>query len=157
LFRANYVDRAGTGTLYMIAKCRELGLSDPEFFQDGDQWVVRIWRDWLTSDFIRSLDVPDRLRRAIAYVKDHGAIDNRTYQEAFETAERTAARDLKALTDLGILVREGETGRATRYRRAAAKPAINPPNPPKGPAEKTRQEPAKPATKRVRKAKSKDG
>ncbi len=111
LYRANYVDRAGTGTLDMISKCRAFGLGDPEFFQDGDQWVVRIWRDWLTADFIRLLDAPERLKRAMAYMKDHGAIDNRTYQEVFETAERTAARDLKALTDMGILVREGETGR----------------------------------------------
>lgn len=151
LFRANYVDRAGTGTLDMIAKCREVGLADPEFFQDGDQWVVRIWRDWLTSEFIKKLEAPERLKRAINYVKEHGTIDNRTYQEVFETTERTAARDLKMLTDRGIFVRHGETGRATRYRRAASKPAINPPNPPPRPKSQTRHKPAKPATKRPKK------
>ena len=45
LFLMGYIDRAGTGTLDMLAKCRDAKLPEPDFFQDGDHWVVRIWRD----------------------------------------------------------------------------------------------------------------
>lgn len=148
LFRANYVDRAGTGTLDMIAKCREVGLSDPEFFQDGDQWVVRIWREWFTLDYIKGLGLVERHEQVLRHVLAHGFIDNRTYLEIGASSERSATRDLKALTDLGLLVREGETGRATRYVRARAKPAINPPAAPSLVEGKTRR---KPAAKRPRK------
>ncbi len=44
LFLARYIERAGTGTLDMIARCKEAGLKDPEFRQDGSQFVQTLWR-----------------------------------------------------------------------------------------------------------------
>jgi ATP-dependent DNA helicase RecG len=44
LFWAHYIERAGTGTLDMIALCREAGLAEPEFEQRGDQFVLTIRR-----------------------------------------------------------------------------------------------------------------
>ncbi|THJ19555.1 MAG: DUF4062 domain-containing protein, partial [Nitrospira sp. CG24E] len=45
LFLARYIEKAGTGTLDMIALCREAGLPEPEFRQDGGQFVQTLWRD----------------------------------------------------------------------------------------------------------------
>ena len=45
LFWVRYIEKLGTGTLDMIALCREAGLPEPEFRQDGGQWVVTLWRD----------------------------------------------------------------------------------------------------------------
>jgi predicted HTH transcriptional regulator len=39
LFLAGYIERAGTGTLDMIARVREAGLPEPEFRQDGGTFV----------------------------------------------------------------------------------------------------------------------
>ena len=39
LFLAGYVEKAGTGILDMIARCRAMGLPAPEFRQDGGQFV----------------------------------------------------------------------------------------------------------------------
>jgi predicted HTH transcriptional regulator len=44
LFLARYIDKAGTGTLDMIALCRGAGLPEPEFRQDGGQFVQTLLR-----------------------------------------------------------------------------------------------------------------
>ncbi|MFH0882828.1 MAG: ATP-binding protein, partial [bacterium] len=44
LFLTRYIEKAGTGTLDMIALCKEAGLPPPDFRQDGGQFVQTIWR-----------------------------------------------------------------------------------------------------------------
>jgi predicted HTH transcriptional regulator len=42
LFLAHYIEKVGSGTLDVIAGCQRAELPEPEFFQDGDQFVVRL-------------------------------------------------------------------------------------------------------------------
>lgn len=44
LFLARYIEKAGTGTLDMIALCKEAGLRPPEFRQDGGLFIQTLWR-----------------------------------------------------------------------------------------------------------------
>lgn len=44
LFLARLIERAGTGTLDMIALCAEAGLKPPEFRQDAGSFVLTLWR-----------------------------------------------------------------------------------------------------------------
>jgi len=44
LFLTRYIERAGTGTLDMIALCREAGLRPPEFRQEQGHVIQTIWR-----------------------------------------------------------------------------------------------------------------
>lgn len=44
IFLAHYIEKAGTGTLDMIALCRAAGLAEPSFRQDGGQFVLTLWR-----------------------------------------------------------------------------------------------------------------
>ncbi|MDI6815815.1 MAG: DUF4062 domain-containing protein [Actinomycetota bacterium] len=44
LFLAGYIEKAGTGTLDMIARCAEADLPTPDFRQDGGQFVQTLWR-----------------------------------------------------------------------------------------------------------------
>ena len=44
LFLAHYIEKAGSGTLDMIGLCREAGQREPEFRQDGGQFVQTLWR-----------------------------------------------------------------------------------------------------------------
>ena len=115
LFLAHYVERAGTGTLDMIALCREAGLPEPEFRQDGGQFVQTIWRDWLTPDVLSSLGLNERQMKALAYLKVEGRISNQEYQRAASTTKKTASRDLDDLVDKEVLERIGTTGRGTFY------------------------------------------
>lgn len=44
LFLARYIEKAGTGTLDMIALCKEAGLPPPQFRQDGGLFIQTLWR-----------------------------------------------------------------------------------------------------------------
>ncbi len=49
LFLAKYIERAGSGTLDMIALCADAGLRSPEFLQQTGQFIQRFWRPTVTG------------------------------------------------------------------------------------------------------------
>ena len=103
LYLAHYIESLGTGTLDVIRLCHESGLPAPEFAQRGNQFVVTIWRDWLTEAAIDKLDISNRQRQGILYIKKTGKITNSGYQELTGVARKTASRDLDGLVEKGIL------------------------------------------------------
>lgn len=131
MFLARYVEKAGSGTLDMIALCREAGLPEPEFCQDGGQFVQVIWRDWLTGTVMDEMGLNERQRKAVDFVKTKGRISNAEFQEAFNVAKRTAHRDLAELVGKGVFEKVGTTGKGTFY--VISKGAIKGP---KGPSPK---------------------
>lgn len=114
LFLAHYIEKVGTGTLDVIAGCQVAELPEPEFFQEGAQFVLRIWRDWLTESYLDSLDLSERQRKAVAHVKQAGRITNSEFQEIAGVTRKTCARDLDQLVEAGVLERRGEK-RGTHY------------------------------------------
>ena len=115
LFLARYIERAGTGTLDMIARLREAGLPEPEFRQDGGTFVQALWRHWLTSDVLASLDLSERQKKAIDFVRANARIGNAEYQRLAGVTKKTASRDLDDLVEKGVFERSGITGRGTHY------------------------------------------
>ena len=115
LFLARYIEKAGTGTLDMIARLREAGLPEPEFRQDGGTFVQALWRDWLTTSALLSLGLGERQKKAIDFVRTHVRIGNAEYQRLTGVTKATATRDLEALTKSGILRKVGTTGKGTYY------------------------------------------
>ena len=115
LFLTHYIEKAGTGTLDMIDLCRQAGLAEPDFEQRAGQFVVTIWRDWLTDAVMASLSLSDKQKAAITYVKVNGSITNRAYRELSGMTIRTASRDLDDLVSKDVLVKVGTTGRSTHY------------------------------------------
>ncbi|MDP3938665.1 MAG: ATP-binding protein [Deltaproteobacteria bacterium] len=115
LFLARYIEKAGTGTLDMIARCREAGLPEPDFEQRAGQWVVTLWRDWLTEQAMSRMDLSDKQKQGIAFVKANGRITNRDYRELTGAIIRTASRDFEDLVSKGILGKVGTTGRSAHY------------------------------------------
>ena len=127
MFLARYAEKAGSGILDMIALCREAGLPEPEFRQEGGQFVQTVWRDWLTVAVIDKLGLSERQKKAITFVKTNGRITNTDFQEAFQVAKRTAYRDLNELVGKGVLQKVGTTGKGTFYTlRKGAKRVISP-------------------------------
>lgn len=114
LFRTNFVDRAGTGTLDMIAQCRDAGLAEPEFFQDGDQWVVRIWRDLWTADTLQKHGLSDRQIVGVLAARTVRRVTTQGYMEATGTTRPTAKRDLEDLVQRSFLRATG-AGRGAAY------------------------------------------
>jgi len=129
LFRVRYAERAGTGTTDMIADCRKVGIPEPDFQQLDSHFVVTLWRDWLTEEFLNNFILNDSQQKAIAFIKHKGRINNAEYQKLSGVTDRTALRHLKDLENKGLVEKSGSTGRATHYRLSRRKPDINPTNP----------------------------
>lgn len=115
MYLTRYVEKAGTGTQLMIELCLAAGLPEPDFEERSGSVVVTLWRDWLTEEVLSGLDVSERQREAISFVKIRGRITNRDHRELTGVVIRTASRDLEDLVDKGILRRVGATGRSTYY------------------------------------------
>jgi predicted HTH transcriptional regulator len=97
LYLVRYIEKAGTGTLNMIARCRETGLPEPDFEPRAGQWVATLWRDWLTDEIMAGLAINDRKKTVIALVKTMGRITSGEYRAHTGVEPRTATRDLNEL------------------------------------------------------------
>jgi predicted HTH transcriptional regulator len=128
LYLTRYIEKAGSGTQRMIDLCREAGLPAPDFEQRQGSFVLTLWRDWLTEEFLAALNLNGRQLKAIAHVKTVGRITNVEFQKLAGTSRRTALRELAALVNAGILLPSG-SGRGSVYL-LAGKRARNAPNAP---------------------------
>ena len=99
----------------MIELCREAGLPESDFELRAGSFVITLWRDWLTAEVLARLDLNERQRQAIAFVKAQGQITNRNLREQSGVTIRTASRDLEDLVRRGVLTKVGATGRSTFY------------------------------------------
>jgi len=115
LFLAHYIERAGTGTMDMIALCKKSGLPEPDFEQRDGQFVITIWRNWLTYEVMIGMELNDRQRKALVYVKENRRIANLEYQRVTGCIKKTASRDLDELVRKGVFAKFGSTGRGTFY------------------------------------------
>ena len=115
LYLAHYIEKAGTGTLDMIAQCREMSLPEPDFEQRGDQFVVTLWRDWLTEEVLVGYNLNDRQKKAVVYLKTHRKISNTEYQQVANSIKKTATRDLNDLKKKGIIEKVGSRGPGVHY------------------------------------------
>jgi len=114
LYLAHYIEKVGTGTLDMIARCREAGLPEPDFEQRADQFVVTLWRDWLTDKVMAELDLNERQKKIVSYLKANQQITNAEYQSIMSVTRKTAARDLADLVAKDVVMRFG-AGRGVFY------------------------------------------
>lgn len=115
LYRTRYMEKSGTGTQDMIQLCRDAGLPEPEFAPRGAFFVTTIWRDWLTNKILSGLNLNDRQRAAVAFVKVHHRIGNIEHQQLTKAIKKTATRDLDGLVQEGVFRKVGRTGRGTYY------------------------------------------
>lgn len=123
LYLAHYIEKAGTGTLDMIDRCREAGLPEPDFEERAGQFVVTLWRDWLTEAVIEKLRLNERQKKGMVQLRTAGRITNADYQRASGATPKTSMRDLAALVERAVLERIGT--RKGAYYRLARKWDIN--------------------------------
>lgn len=122
LYLAGYIEKYGTGTLMMIQQIVEHALPEPDFTQGPGEFVVTLWRDWLTESALMGLRLSDRQLMAIPYLKISRLITNAEYRQVTGVTERTAGRDLDDMVQKGVLVKTARTGRGTAYRLAPNRP-----------------------------------
>ncbi len=114
LFLARYIEKAGTGTLDMIALFQQAGLPEPEFRQDGGMFVQTLWRDCLTAEVLDGMNLNPRQRKALAVIRTERRLTNARYQALTGTSRPTAKRDLEDLLRKGVLSAIG-AGRGAAY------------------------------------------
>jgi predicted HTH transcriptional regulator len=129
LFLARYIEKYGTGTLMMIRECLAHALPEPDFIQRGGEFTITVWRDWLTDEVMKKLDLNNRQVQAVAHAKTTGRISTGEYRGITKVSESTALRELRQLTKLGVFEKVGGSGRAAHYIVAKTKPVIKPSNP----------------------------
>lgn len=116
LYLADYIQKAGSGTLEMIKQCRAQGLPEPEFISIRNvEFRTILGRDIFTENVLTKLGLNERQIRAVKYVKEKGQISNQIYQKINNTTKRTASRDLTALVLLRVFKKTGVTGKGTIY------------------------------------------
>jgi ATP-dependent DNA helicase RecG len=115
LYLARYVEKAGSGTQRMIELCREAGLPEPDYELRQGSFVLTLWKDWMTEQAMQRLELNERQKNAISYLKSHDRLSNKEYQKSAKTSRATASRELDALCAKEILVKVGTTGRGTYY------------------------------------------
>ncbi len=116
LYLADYIQKAGSGTLEMIAQCRNKGLPDPEFIEERGEFRIIIARDIFTKSMLEHLELNDREKKQLNNVKESGSITNKEYQKITGASKPTSSRDLRELTEKRILEKLGVTGKGTVYK-----------------------------------------
>ena len=115
LYLARYIEKAGSGTLDMIERCRDAHLPSPDFEERAGLFVITLWRDWLTDDVLAGFDLNERQKKAAIYLKTHGKISNSDYQKVTNCIKKTATRDLKDLKEKGVIKQVGHRGPGVHY------------------------------------------
>lgn len=122
-YLADYVQRAGTGTLEMVKQCRAQGAPEPEFtLIRNHEFRTILPRDIYTESILERLGLSERQIKAIGFIKQHGKITNKGYSNLSGLVDRTSLRDLIDLCKKGILKKIGTTGRNTQYILTRHKP-----------------------------------
>lgn len=120
-YLAGYINQLGYGTQNVVKWCREAGLPDPKFDPTENHFRVTIWRNWLTDDRLKGLNLNKRQINAIQFLKSNRHITNTEYQKLNGVSRATAKRDLEGLVRLGLLNLEG-AGRSAHYRLSGNRP-----------------------------------
>lgn len=118
------MEELGTGISRMKDEMRDHGLSEPEFLESGNSFIVKFYGpgnrilDLVSSipedrqTDLRELGLMDRQIHALGMMVNEGKVFTRvTYEETLKVPSRTASRDLKLLTDKELIqkVRKGNT------------------------------------------------
>lgn len=115
-FYAGLIERWGSGTLRIAEELLVAKFPAPQFISESGRFRVTFYKELLSEEQLKKLELSTRQIKAVNYAKAHGSISNSEYQRIAEVSQRTATRDLNLLKSKGIFISEGSTGRGTLYR-----------------------------------------
>ncbi|MEA3283005.1 MAG: ATP-binding protein [Euryarchaeota archaeon] len=113
-FLLKYIEQWGTGTNDMINMCLDWGLPEPLFEYVTRDLVVTFGKSRLTDDFLEELELNERQKQAVGYVKENKEISNKIYREINNIGKVVAAKELNELVDKTVFKTVGKA-RATKY------------------------------------------
>ena len=107
-FLTRLIEKWGTGTIEMIRQCEEWGVPEPEFKDTGTSIVVTFRKSEFTEEFLDSLNLNERQKKAVEFIKTGKKITRSEYEKMFDISERTANRELSDLVELSIFNKIGK-------------------------------------------------
>jgi len=113
-FRSGYIESWGRGTLKIIESCSRNELPIPKFNYDSPDFWVTFYKNIYNEAYLKNQQLNTRQIEALLYWKNDKEVTNSKYKERFNISERTALRDLKELTEKGILIKVGEN-KSSKY------------------------------------------
>ncbi|MGB2842549.1 MAG: RNA-binding domain-containing protein [Halobacteriota archaeon] len=106
LFLIKYIERWGTGTNDIIRYCVDSGLPEPVFKEEAGGFAVVLRKSKIPE--LSELELNEREKKAIEYIKEHGRVTNREYQILCPMVTReTLRKDLNDLITKKIIVKRG--------------------------------------------------
>jgi len=114
-FWLKYIEEVGTGTNKIIQWCKEWGLPEPDFEYTGTSLVVTLQKSKLTEEYFTTLDLNDRQKKAMEFLRKNKRITSNEYSKLFRITERMARNDLKELINKKLINRKGESKKTTYY------------------------------------------
>jgi len=113
LFLMKYIERWGTGTSDIVKQCIEHGLPEPVFEEVAGGFAV-ILRKFRISENLESIELNERQKKVIEYLKVHKDITRKIYVEINNISPRQANKDLNDLLKKKLIRKQGK-GRAIFY------------------------------------------
>jgi ATP-dependent DNA helicase RecG len=104
LFLTKYIERWGTGTNDIIKWCKEYELPEPVFKEAAGGFAV-ILRKLHISEDLESIELNERQKKAVEFLKEKGKISNREYVNLLKStiSGDTALNDLRDMVKKGII------------------------------------------------------
>ena len=74
------VEDVGGGIMDMVNICKDWGIPEPEFEDAGTSIVVTFRKSFITDRLMSELNLNERQKKAINYLKEHKKITNKEYR-----------------------------------------------------------------------------
>ncbi len=112
LAKIEYIEELGEGWNKIIDEHKNHPLKPefPSIKSDKESVLVTVFSTKERFEEEKILELSERQKKALKYIKEHGRITNRDYRKLFsEISDRTVLSDLLDLVNKGILLKKGKT------------------------------------------------
>lgn len=120
LFLIKYIEQWGKGTNRVMEEMKQDNLPEPEFQNLSGGFEVtligpgRTFEQEIEKQKFHVLEINERQKQAIEYMKEHGELTNREYREMTGLSDEGARKDLNVLIKKRLVQKRGR-GRNTSY------------------------------------------
>jgi predicted HTH transcriptional regulator len=118
LYEAGYVEAFGQGLDTVVAELRREQMPPPEFKDTGASFIVTVYgrtRAAMRASDEQSIELSDAQGVILTFIRAKGSVAPREIRDLFpDRAERSLQRDIKFLTESGLILAQGGS-RALRY------------------------------------------
>lgn len=112
----DYIEEYGNGIDRLLEEVKNHPLKPemPKFVDIKSAVIVTLYKSDVKMFELEALDLNERQKKALQYIKDNGRIDNKTYTDEYNVSSATAKRELQDMVSKAVLKQFGR-GRATYY------------------------------------------